>query len=50
MIDIITQNLWTFGFSSQEGINVPVWPIVGFQQRDRQNSARRKLINFEQLL
>ena len=32
-----TQNLWTFELGTQDGINVPIWIIVGFQQSDRQN-------------
>ena len=31
-----TQNLWSFELGTQEGVNVPIWIIVGFQQRDRQ--------------
>ena len=36
MIEVNTQNLWTFELGTQEGINVPIWIIVGFQQSDRQ--------------
>ena len=35
---INTQNFWTFDLPSQEGINGPIRIIVGFQQRDRQDS------------
>ena len=38
MKELNTQNLWTFELGTQEGINVPIWIIVGFQQQDRQNS------------
>ena len=31
------QNLWTFELGTQEGINVRIWIIVGFQQSDRQH-------------
>ena len=31
------QNLRNFELRTQEGISVPLWLIVGFQQRDRQN-------------
>ena len=31
-----TQNLWSFELGTQEGINVPTWINVGFQQSDRQ--------------
>ena len=33
-----TQNLFAFELGTQEGINVPIWIIEGFQQRDRQDS------------
>ena len=38
MKELNTQNLWNFELGTQEGINVPIWIIVGFQQQDRQNS------------
>ena len=37
MKEVNTQNLWTFKLGSQEGINVPIWIFVAFQQNDRQN-------------
>ena len=37
MKEVNTQNLWTFELGTQEGINVPIWIIVGFQQTDRQH-------------
>ena len=37
MKEINTQNLWTFELGTQEGINVPIWIFVAFQQNDRQN-------------
>ena len=37
MKEVNTQNLWTFELGTQEGINVPVWILVAFQQNDRQN-------------
>ena len=40
MKEVNTQNLWTFELGTQEGINVPIWNIVGFQQRDRQDSQK----------
>ena len=33
-----TQNLWNFELGTQEGNNIPVWIIIGFQQSTRQNS------------
>ena len=38
MKEVITQNLWNFELGTQEGINVPIWIIIGFQQQDRQSS------------
>ena len=32
-----TQNFWTFELGTQEGINVPVWIYVVFQQTDKQH-------------
>ena len=40
MKEVNTQNLWTFELGTQERINVPIWNIVGFQQRDRQDSQK----------
>ena len=37
MEEVDTQNLWTFELGTQEGINIPVWIVVGFQQSDRQH-------------
>ena len=37
MKEVNTQNLWTFELGTQEGINVPVWIFVAFQQNDREN-------------
>ena len=38
MKEVITQNLGNFEVGTQEVINIPIWSIVGFQQRDRQDS------------
>ena len=35
--EVNTQNLWTFELGTQEGIDVPIWIFVAFQQNDRQN-------------
>ena len=37
MKEVNTQNLWTFELGTQEGINVPIWIFVAFQQNDRKN-------------
>ena len=36
--EVNTKNLWTFELGTQDGINNPLWIIVGFQQIDRQES------------
>ena len=38
MKEINIQNLWNFELGCQESMNVPIWTIIGFQQRDRQDS------------
>ena len=37
MKEVNTQNLWTFELCTQEGINLPIWIFVAFQQNNRQN-------------
>ena len=37
MKEVNTQNFWTFELGTQEGINIPIWVYVAFQQMDRQN-------------
>ena len=37
MKEVNTQYLWSFELGTQEGINVPIWIFVAFQQNDRQN-------------
>ena len=36
--EVKTQKFRTFELGTQEGVNVPKWIVVGFQQQDRQNS------------
>ena len=38
MKELNNQNLWNFELGSHENMNVPIWIIIGFQQRDRQDS------------
>ena len=42
MKEVNTQKLWTFELGTQEGINVPIWILVGFQQSDRQHDQNLK--------
>ena len=37
--EVNTRFFWTFELGTQEGINVPIRNIVGFQQKDRQESG-----------
>ena len=37
MKEVNTQNVWTFELGTQEGINIPTWVFVAFQQNDRQH-------------
>ena len=37
MKEVNTQTFWTFELGTQEGINIPTWVFVAFQQNDRQN-------------
>ena len=38
MKEVNTQNFWSFELGTQEGINVPIWIYVVFQQNDRQHN------------
>ena len=38
MNKVNNQNLWNFQLGSQESMEVPIWIIVGFQTKDRQDS------------
>ena len=37
MKEVNTQKFWTFELGTQEGINIPIWIFVGFQQNHRQH-------------
>ena len=37
MKEVNTQNFWIFELGTQEGINIPIWIFIGFQQNDRQH-------------
>ena len=36
MKEVNTQNVWTFEQGTQEGVSIPTWIFVAFQQNDRQ--------------
>ena len=40
MKQVNTQHFLAFELGTQEGINIPKWSFVGFQQRDRQSSQK----------
>ena len=46
MKEVNNQNLWNFELSSQESMSVPLWNIIAFQQRDRQDSQNLNNDNF----
>ena len=46
MKEVNTQNLWSFELGTKEGINVPLWIIVGFQQSERQNDQNLNIDTF----
>ena len=46
MKEVITQKLWNFDLGTQEGLNVPIWITVGFQQSDRQHDQNLNNDNF----
>ena len=49
MKEVNTQNLWTFELGSQEGVNVPIWIFVAFQQNDRQHDQNSNNDTFVRL-
>ena len=46
MKKVNTQIFWTFEFGTRERINVPIWIIFGFQQKERQGSQNLNLDTF----
>ena len=50
MKEVNTQNLWSFELGTQEGVKVPIWIIVCFQQSDRQNDQKLKIDTFYRFL
>ena len=40
--EVNRRNFWSFELGTQEGIKVPIWIIVGFPQRDRQDTQNLK--------
>ena len=50
MKEINIQNPWNFELVSQESMNNPIWIIIGFQQRDRQDSQNLSIDSFCRLV
>ena len=46
MKEVNTQNFWTFKLGTQDGVNVPIWVYVAFQQHDRQHDQTLKKDTF----
>ena len=46
MKEVNTQKLCTFELGTQEGINFPIWILVGFRRRERQDSQNFSKDNF----
>ena len=49
MKEVNTQNFWTFELGTQEGINIPIWIFIGFQQNDRQHDQNLNYDTFVRL-
>ena len=50
MKSLNNQNLWNFELGSQESMNVPIWIIIGFQERGRKDSQNLNNDTFCRLL
>ena len=44
MKNVTTENTWTVEFDVGDGIDVPIYVIVEFMQRDQFNQQHQKLI------
>ena len=49
MKEVNTQNFWTFELGTQEGINIPTFIFVAFQQNDRQHDQNLNNDSFVRL-
>ena len=49
MQEVNTQKLWIFELETQEGVNIPIWIVIGFQQRERQDSQNLNNDTFHRL-
>ena len=46
MKDITTENNWTFERGVGKGIDIPIYIVVGFMQRDQFIQQHQKMIHF----
>ena len=46
MKEVKTQNIWNFELGTEEGINIPIWVVIAFQQRERQDSQNLNVDTF----
>ena len=46
MKDVTTENNWIFELGVGDGIDIPIYVIVGFLQRDQFNQQHQKMIPF----
>ena len=49
MKEVNTQNFWNFELGTQEGVNVPIWVDVAFQQSDRHHNQTWNIDTFVRL-
>ena len=50
MKEVNTQTFWSFEMGTQQGINIPTWIFVAFQQNDRQHDQNLNNDTFVRLL
>ena len=49
MKEVNTQNVWTFELGTQEGVSIPTWIFIAFQQNDRQHDQNLNKDTFVRL-
>ena len=49
MKDVNNQNLWNFELARQEKLNVRIWIVIGYKQRDRQDMQNLNIDTFRRL-
>ena len=50
MKEVNSQSCWTFELGTQEGINIPTWIFVVFQQNDRQHYTGLNISNLKDIV